>query len=1046
MATYYVSNLALNGYSLGVDTNNGTSITTPFLTIAHAVSVMATTGDTCIINPTSTSATSANHPYVETSGSGYLDLGAKKNTIQADPAYTASYFVVIQSSSGARVINSSDASATMGYLIDLVLDCQGTTSKSCITPHSTGNFTYTRCKGVNATTFAAFLNIATGGTTSNYFINQYTNDSTFAGQLFIVGGANGNVTVDRSTWSSAQQMFTTGSGTNVTLKGGTYSNTTTNLSAIVFGVAATTSGNFTLTAGSDGSRATFPAGTYFPVQFAGIVGQITMNSFDITNTLGGVTFPLSDATLSIPTAAVLTNFTFTMGTNTTNGMWFGANENTACPSVSGATLTNSSTTLNVDPLYINNGFGAAVIYNNTVVNNGGQHSIAVGNDGFHTDVQNIVTTTGNKNLGDTSANTYVDQFLTTTAITYSHYSYLGSFIVNLLKTGSPTGTINCSCYLDNAGVPGTLVETASTVLSASSLTTSAQPFQFNFANRTKVNPSTKVHLVLSYTGTIDGTNYVLIQENTTVTAGSILTSANGTSWTTDTTHALLFGFLTGPYGITDCLLYKNTVSTTNTTIETHMLALFCVTRGKIYQNIQSGGSIGFLLKLTKGSSTAKAQAFDNLFFSSSLQGGAAGYTKAAQYATIYNNTFIISGSASTGTNILVGPDSQQFNGVTIVNEQQADQIIIQNNILINQVPTASNIPVYFISANGLSALPTNLTINNNDVWNPNGQPICNLYSTWTLWQGAGYDTAGINTDPLLTNETTPTKATDFIPLSTSPVKAAGSINGAAPFDYTGNPFFLTPDIGAYSISYIVQQAVLGYSYKFNAPFTGNFDIAGVGTKAAALFSPLQQVVPIVGSVQIPSIAGQNITILANASSGNIIVTVPTTVIGSYVIKKTDATANTVTVTPASGLIDGGSSVVLSIQNTAVDLVSDGSNLDITNPIPADNILSVVTLVNSATVATTVLYTVPTGKILTVTKVAVRALTGVTTGHTANVYTTTPGDIFASTVIAGLNAVNKVFFFTSTGMSLAVPAGGVVNYQITTGGVGNVTITLFGFLQ
>jgi len=51
MTTYYVSNNSSNGYALGVDTNNGTSQSTPFLTIAHAISIMASTGDTWLIIP-----------------------------------------------------------------------------------------------------------------------------------------------------------------------------------------------------------------------------------------------------------------------------------------------------------------------------------------------------------------------------------------------------------------------------------------------------------------------------------------------------------------------------------------------------------------------------------------------------------------------------------------------------------------------------------------------------------------------------------------------------------------------------------------------------------------------------------------------------------------------------------------------------------------------------------------------------------------------------------------------------------------------------------
>jgi hypothetical protein len=73
----------------------------------------------------------------------------------------------------------------------------------------------------------------------------------------------------------------------------------------------------------------------------------------------------------------------------------------------------------------------------------------------------------------------------------------------------------------------------------------------------------------------------------------------------------------------------------------------------------------------------------------------------------------------------------------------------------------------------------------------------------------------------------------------------------------------------------------------------------------------------------------NFYVLANATSGNILVTLPDAAdhIGRfYGIKKTDVSANTVTVT-ASGaqLIDASGSRILSSQYQAINIISDGSN-------------------------------------------------------------------------------------------------------------------------
>jgi hypothetical protein len=69
-------------------------------------------------------------------------------------------------------------------------------------------------------------------------------------------------------------------------------------------------------------------------------------------------------------------------------------------------------------------------------------------------------------------------------------------------------------------------------------------------------------------------------------------------------------------------------------------------------------------------------------------------------------------------------------------------------------------------------------------------------------------------------------------------------------------------------------------------------------------------------------------ILADATSGAFTVTLPTAV-GStarYAIKKKDASANTVTVaTTSSQTIDGASTVVLSDQDSYVEVMSDGAN-------------------------------------------------------------------------------------------------------------------------
>lgn len=73
------------------------------------------------------------------------------------------------------------------------------------------------------------------------------------------------------------------------------------------------------------------------------------------------------------------------------------------------------------------------------------------------------------------------------------------------------------------------------------------------------------------------------------------------------------------------------------------------------------------------------------------------------------------------------------------------------------------------------------------------------------------------------------------------------------------------------------------------------------------------------------LATENVS-LANANGGSITLTLPAHASGRQVtVKKTDATANTVTVTGATGNIDGAANVVLYSEDESVTVISDGAN-------------------------------------------------------------------------------------------------------------------------
>lgn len=68
------------------------------------------------------------------------------------------------------------------------------------------------------------------------------------------------------------------------------------------------------------------------------------------------------------------------------------------------------------------------------------------------------------------------------------------------------------------------------------------------------------------------------------------------------------------------------------------------------------------------------------------------------------------------------------------------------------------------------------------------------------------------------------------------------------------------------------------------------------------------------------------TVLMDASSGPVTVTLPPPSAGTQVVvKKTDPSANAVTISSPSGTVDGGVSLSVSTQWTAITVVSDGTN-------------------------------------------------------------------------------------------------------------------------
>src|ERR1035437_5777659 len=123
----------------------------------------------------------------------------------------------------------------------------------------------------------------------------------------------------------------------------------------------------------------------------------------------------------------------------------------------------------------------------------------------------------------------------------------------------------------------------------------------------------------------------------------------------------------------------------------------------------------------------------------------------------------------------------------------------------------------------------------------------------------------------------------------------------------------------------------------------------------------------------------------------------------------------------------------------------------TGQLSAPSILSTVGGINLKTVATTNLYTVPTGKVAMITEVIIRitAATSFTVTSTLGVGVAAgEADIMASTALVGLTVLGGVYRFSCEGTYVSVAAASVIKLGVDTGATATTAtgeVTLIGFL-
>jgi len=155
---------------------------------------------------------------------------------------------------------------------------------------------------------------------------------------------------------------------------------------------------------------------------------------------------------------------------------------------------------------------------------------------------------------------------------------------------------------------------------------------------------------------------------------------------------------------------------------------------------------------------------------------------------IYNNTFYL----NNNTTIDVYTDE-----IKIVDD--VNLLSIKNNIIY---AVAGRYALVFTTPQ------THAVINNNCLYQTSGNLILynGSYKTWSYWQGYGFDTNGINANPLFIS------SSDFHLQSGSPAINAG-VDVGLTTDYLGHSIVGLPDIGAYEYGAIPYVSMVGAYHK-----------------------------------------------------------------------------------------------------------------------------------------------------------------------------------------------------------------------------------------
>jgi hypothetical protein len=803
MAICYVSNQNINGYPLG---NDATAVkgnpALPYLTHTAALTAATAGVDSIYTNPTPTA-------YAENGGSGYFNLNKSIVAMRTDPALlgTAGKATITWGSTG-RAFNSS---ASNVLVADYFIDAQGAAGNGISLGVTTGvvleNIEILNISGTNAAISAGSAG-AQSATIRKCKLAK-TGSTAATARFFTLGAVNS---------ASANFTFEGCSATGV-------------FALFYSSQASGTYGTYRFTRAADGTRNTIDNCT-FGIRHPGgtsTVAEMSIQYTDMVNMTDAAGFGYYDGGVpSTSTAKFVYQYNTYNGTqpravlvSASTSDWTLSNNNfvvsgatarcvtTRNIAINNAVMSNNSfvgTSMTLDLVdFAMMGSGATVTGNYFSSDATNAHHFFAGGDGYIIAATNASAASSQRNLGSAAANQYVScKFQTVASNAIYNFTKLAAIQVRMRKVGSPTGVVNGYLYSDNAGVPGTLLDTATFTLPVNPTFSGANTVEFYFKNFPTLSYSTVYHLVIK-NSVVDASNYWQIDQNGTIGTGdgsiqSMGTSSNGTAWTPDATKGACIQLCQLNREATNMFVGANTfVSTmTATTGALQHVALFNGTDGSVFdQNIiLNGQGIGILFKLATNGKASRNLIHINKGGDSS---GQCLRNKGSDGVVFYQNTVVVTKSAAVCVNldsdfISSGNYSPSFNG------RIAENTTVRNDILYRDSDTAGWI-FQLGNANPNSTNVTGFTETNNTVYAGANTQVARVASSnydQAGWIGLGYGANDVWAHPLLA-KVPPTSAADFIPSASSPTKRAGiSLSGAVPNDYAGIAFANPPDMGAYN--------------------------------------------------------------------------------------------------------------------------------------------------------------------------------------------------------------------------------------------------------